>query len=390
MEIIVFPALVLTATTLLIAALVWVALLLLHRRPESFWLRCLGIHVVLLVVHTSVTVPLLWGFVMPRFMVHTRGDEAGYRGPRFAADGSWQIQSRETLMAEAKARRDAAAAARAAGVEISSTAVADDAESKYAVHFTAGDGVPLRGFLVPSRRPAPRFVAVLVHGLFRGGCELETVGSMLRDLGGEVLLLELRNHGGSGRAHATFGRDESQDVIAAVQFLRQRPEARDKPLVLFGVSLGTAAVMIAAPQIERIAGVILDAPIDDLYATGDRMLGGIAKRRQLGPAIPKPLRALILYSAEHLGGVDFAGAATTASLCRLSPKIPILLIGAGQDDRVPMEATQALFDKLPTERDKKQIWLVESATHGKVWEAEPAEYRKKVAGLVDLAVGPEQ
>src|SRR5262249_34960694 len=158
-------------------------------------------------------------------------------------------------------------------------------------------------------------------------------------------------------------------------------------LVLFGVSLGTAAVMIAAPKIERIAGLILDAPIDDLYATGDRMLGGLARRRALGPAIPKPMRAMILFSAEHFGGVDFEGAATTASLCRISPKIPILLIGAGQDDRVPMETAQALFEKLPTEPDKKQIWLVEAATHGKVWEAEPAEYRKHVERLVDLAVG---
>jgi alpha-beta hydrolase superfamily lysophospholipase len=381
-EIILVPALVLTLTTLLIAALVWAGFWIFQRRPESFWLRALSIHGFLFVVHSMVTIPLLWGFVMPRFMVHTRGDEARYRGPRIAADGSWQIQSRETLLEEAaKANRgETTPEARANG----------DADSKFVVHFVAGDGVPLRGFLVPSRKPTPRFVAVLVHGLFRGGCELETVGSMLRDAGGEVLLLELRNHGGSGRARATFGRDESQDVVAAVKFLRERPEERERPLVLFGVSLGTAAVMIASPKIERLAGLILDAPIDDLYATGDRMLGGLAKRRALGPDIPKPMRALILYSAQHLGGVDFAGAATTASLCRISPKIPILLIGAGVDDRVPMETTQALFDKLPTEPDRKQIWLVEAATHGKVWEAEPEEYRKRVASLLDLAVGPEQ
>jgi uncharacterized protein len=379
LQIILVPALLLTLTTLLIAVLVWAGFWIFQRRPESFWLRALSIHALLFVLHSFVTIPLLWGFAVPRFMVHTRGDEAGYRGPRIAADGSWQLQSRETLLAEAAQAKQSDA-----------TPEAGAAESKFAVHFTASDGVPLRGFLVPSRKPAPRFVAVLVHGLFRGGCELETVGSMLRDAGGEVLLLELRNHGGSGRARATFGRDESQDVLAAVKFLRERPEARERPLVLFGVSLGTAAVMIAAPKIERIAGLILDAPIDDLYATGDRMLGGLAKRRQLGPAIPKPMRALILWSAEHFGGVDFEGAATTASLCRISPKIPILLIGAGQDDRVPMETAQALFEKLPTDPGRKQIWLVESATHGKVWEAAPEEYRKRVAGLVDLAVGPEQ
>lgn len=381
MKIIVEGALLLTAATLLIAALAWAGIWTFHRRPESFWPRCLWIHLGLLIVHTTVTAPLLLGCFAPRFIVQTRPDERGYRGPRFAADGSWQIQSRETLIADAKARRSGSTPA---------TAVEDDPESPYAVHFTAGDDVKLRGFLVPSRRPTPRFVAVLVHGLFRGACELETVGSMLRELGGEVLLLELRNHGGSGRSHATFGRDESQDVVAAVQFLRRRPDARERPLILFGVSLGTAAVMIASPRIERIAGVVLDAPIVDLEATGDRMLAGIAKHSQFDLPIPRPLRAVILFGADHFGGVDFARSDTAASLCRISPKIPILLIAAGQDDRVPLEEAQALFAKLPTEPDRKQLWTVDSATHGKVWEVEPEEYRKRVAGLIDLAVGPEQ
>jgi pimeloyl-ACP methyl ester carboxylesterase len=148
--------------------------------------------------------------------------------------------------------------------------------------------------------------------------------------------------------------------------------------------------MIAAPKLGRIAGVILDAPIDDLYTTGDRMIAGIAKRRSLGPEIPQLLRAVMLFGAEHFGGVDFAGTDTVGSLCRLSPKIPILLIAAGEDDRVPNAGTQRLLEKLATEPDKKQLWLVAAATHGKVWEVEPQEYRKQIGKLLDQAVGPEQ
>ena len=383
MEIVLVPALALTLATLFLAGLVWLFVLMLKGRPKSFWPRTLWIHLFLLVVHTTLTIPLAWGFVMPRFMVQTRRDEAGYRGPRIGADGTWQIQSRESLKVEAQDE----ALAKQNGTTPKAQEL-NDAAAKLAVHFTASDEVPLRGFLVPSRRTAPRFVAVLTHGLFRGACELETVGSMLRDAGGEVLLLEMRNHGGSGRAQ--FGKGEAKDVVAAVSFLRARPEARDRPLILFGVSLGTFATMVAAPRIDQIAGVILDAPIDDLRAVGDRMLGGLATRRGFGPDIPAPMRALILFSAEHLGGLDFKGNDSGAALCQLSPKIPILLIGAGKDDRVPPEAVQALYARLRTEPAKKQIWLVDAASHGKVWEAEPAEYRKRLASFLDLSVGPEQ
>jgi pimeloyl-ACP methyl ester carboxylesterase len=120
-------------------------------------------------------------------------------------------------------------------------------------------------------------MAVLVHGIFRGALEIETPGAMLRDLGGEVLLLELRNHGGSEKAPITFGRDEMLDVLTAAEFLQARPEAAGRPLVFFGVSFGTAAAALAAPQLRDLDGLVLDAPMDDLRATARRLFatGGV-------------------------------------------------------------------------------------------------------------------
>jgi uncharacterized protein len=358
------PAAVFTLATFLLA-LLWRLGLALFRRPAArFWRRTFAWHGWLFGLHLFVTVPLVLGLLLSH--AGTRRDEAAYSGPRIAADGTWLLQSRESLAAEKTGKT----AVEPALVE---------AAQQRAVSLTARDGVKLRAFLVPppagTNGGAPRFVAVLVHGLYRGALEIETPGTMLRDLGGEVLLLELRNHGGSGKAKATFGRDESLDVLAAAEFLRARPEAAGRPLVLFAVSLGTAAAALAAPQLPGLAGLVLDAPMDDLRATALREL----RRDGLMQSIRDPWAWTILWSAEHLAGVPIDAVKPREALARLPPGVEVLFIGAGYDGRMPPDSVRALFDRLPTAPDRKQLWIEPEATHGKVWVAAPDEYRRHLA-----------
>lgn len=367
-----YPAAFLTATTFAVAILWRLVLVLFRRSAPGFWGRTFRWHMGLLLFHLFVTVPVALGAWLPG-AVGTRGDESAYAGPRLGEDGSWQLQSRESLRAE----RD-----RGAGSDAS-----DPPASPYEVGFTARDGVRLRGFLVPPRDPGPggpRFEAVLVHGLFRGALELETPASMLRDLGGEVLLLELRNHGGSGRAQFTLGRDEALDVAAAASFLTERPGNGDRPLILFAVSLGTAAAGIAAPGIEGLDGLILDAPMDDAASTARR---GLVE----GPfmrSIRDPWATELLLSAHYLGGVPLADVHPREALRHLSPDVAVLLIGAGHDGRMPPDTVRATFEALPTPAERKRLWIEPEATHGKVWVAAPEEYRRHLAWLCDEAAGP--
>ena len=366
------PAAVLTAATLLLATLWRLALLALRRPAAGFWGRTLRWHLGLLVVHLFVTVPVALGIALPH-LAGTRPDESGYGGPRLAADGTWQLQSRESLQAETgePGEGDAGAACE---------------ESPFAVSFVAEDGVRLRGFLVPPAEAAhaPRFVAVLVHGLFRGALELETPASMLRDLGGEVLLVELRSHGGSQRARLTLGRDEALDVEAAVAFLRGRPGAEARPLVVFAVSLGTAAAALAAPRIDGLDGLVLDAPMDDAASTARRVLGAG------GPwsSIREPWATTLLLSARFLGGVPLGGVQPEDALRRLPADVAVLLVGAGRDRRMPPENVRALYEALPTPPGRKRLWVEPGASHGKVWVSAPGEYRRHLAWLVERAAGP--
>jgi uncharacterized protein len=363
-------AAVAVGASIVLTLLVRLGWLVARRRPARFWKKALIAH--------AVIVPVCVFLVPPAFMavffssrIGTRGDERAYAGPRISSDGTWVLQTRESLLAEK-----------------TKAAVPDPAlvasANAHTVTITTEDGVPLRAFLV-APKGTPRCTVVLLHGFFRGGLELEPPAAMFRDLGAETLMVETRHHGESGRAPYTFGRDEKRDVVAAVNWLRRAPERKGRPLVLFAVSLGTAAVIRAVPEVAPLAGVVLDAPMDALLATAHRMLSEEPRpnRRRLG--IWQPFRSLTILAIELWSGVWFSEVRPIDDLARFPADMPVLVIGGSADLRMPPATVEAMFERLPTRPDLKLLWIRPGSTHGQVWTDDPAGYREQLARLLALA-----
>ncbi len=359
-------ALVALAPTVVIAAL-WAMLLRFRQQPvRPFLARAAWAHVWLFVLHAMFTFPALLGWWGSRAL-STRGDEGFYEGPRIASDGAWTLQDSRSL------RRERAAPPPVEVVE---------AARKLAVELPGVDGVLLRAYRVPAIQPQPTATVVLVHGLFRSAMEVEAPARMFRSLGCECWLVEQRTHGRSDRAPATFGWRESQDLVAAVRAIRDEHGA-SAPLVLFGVSLGTVSVALAAPSLAGLAGVVLDAPIEDPLAAAHRMLSlerGGDRRRFF--ALWEPWRSLVLASIESWSGFRFADALPSRSLAGMSLSLPVLLIGGELDDKAPREVVRALHDSLPMAPGTKVAWIVAGAGHGDAWKVAPAEYRTQLAAFL--------
>ena len=347
---------------LVVAGLVLTLLLALVWRPLRGW-RLLWVNLALLPVHAVLLLPFVLGFIGSRW-IGTRPDERAYPGPRLDATGRFVFQSRASLRG---------AATRPA------VALLPPVEQHL---LTGSDGVRVRAFFVPAAQPTG-LAAVLVHGLFRGALELETVASLLHEQGVDVLLLEMRNHGGSERAPATFGLTEQRDVLAATAFLRGDPRTRDRKLLLFGVSLGTVAVMLAAPEVPGLAGVMLDAPVTDVLATAHRMLSARRDKEPRRPGIPQPLRSLALDSIEIWSGFAFQDIQPAAALGRVPATVPLLCVAEGEDDRIPPDEVRAFVASLPGRDVARDVWVVPGAGHGTAWESHAAEYRAHVLAWLD-------
>lgn len=101
-----------------------------------------------------------------------------------------------------------------------------------------------------------------------------------------VLSVTLRAHGDSTGYRNDFGYSARHDVIAAVNQLKQR--CPDRPLLVWGGSLGTAAAIFAAPAIENeVDGWLLECPYRDLTTT---------VQQRLTMRLPAPLAQLAWWN----------------------------------------------------------------------------------------------
>lgn len=153
------------------------------------------------------------------------------------------------------------------------------------VEFSAADGVRLRGWYLPAGgdavaggegdgiRPAP--AVVVVHGWLwnRIGnvagqvpftdrdVDFLPAARALHDAGISVLLMDLSNHGESGaRFPVTFGLREWQDVVAAVDFLRARPDVDRERVGALGCSMGGNAVIYGAAECGTVKAILAVQP----------------------------------------------------------------------------------------------------------------------------------
>lgn len=89
-------------------------------------------------------------------------------------------------------------------------------------------------------------------------------GSAMHRQGFSILAIDLRGHGQSSDSRLTFGITERKDIIAAVDWLKQKGFKSQKIGVL-GVSMGSASVIGAAADDPDIAAVVVDSGYAEVY-----------------------------------------------------------------------------------------------------------------------------
>jgi alpha-beta hydrolase superfamily lysophospholipase len=234
--------------------------------------------------------------------------------------------------------------------------------------FVVSEGLRLRTWTVRGR--PDRAAIVIVHGL---GDTLESFTDHARTLqrrGHTVLLLDLRAHGGSEGRDSTLGAREKADVRAAAHHLRERSLA-GAGVVFMGFSLGSAAVMGAAPDEPDTRAVILEAPFDTARDT-------IAHHGWLLYRIPAwlPLGRIALAVAGWRAGFDPDEVDLVRAAARL--RAPLFTIVDGDDPRMPETVVRRVYDAHP---GPKRIWVAPGAMH--VGAVLRPDYWAQVTGFLE-------
>lgn len=123
------------------------------------------------------------------------------------------------------------------------------------------DGVLLHAHRWAPASP-PRVEAILLHGYGEHAGRYEHAASVWNDLGVGVTAVDLRGHGRSAGRRGYVERFTDYHRDADALLARARADAGDRPVVVFGHSMGglLAAHWLIARGLDGIAGLALSSP----------------------------------------------------------------------------------------------------------------------------------
>jgi fermentation-respiration switch protein FrsA (DUF1100 family) len=244
------------------------------------------------------------------------------------------------------------------------------------VEFPSTDGISLRGWYIPAPGAA-RGTIIYCHGLNRTRVEMLPMAAFAHALGYNGLLLDFRHSGQSGGAVTTLGYNERYDVLGAVWFALAEEKAA-RPVVVWGVSMGAAAALMAAADSQEIAGVISDSTFLSFADTAKHHL------KLFLHLPPFPIAYEVVYWSGWRGGFHVSDFDLEKAVDRISPR-PILFIGVEDDRRMPPSIAKALYVRATGQG--KRILIVPGHRHGEGFNQARAPYEKAVKEFLE-SLGP--
>ncbi len=212
-------------------------------------------------------------------------------------------------------------------------------------------------------------VVLLVHSIRSNRVEMLSRAKFLNAEGYGVLLIDLQAHGETPGDRITFGARESEDVEAAVAYLRENfPSER---VAAIGVSLGAAAIVLAKHALKLDAVVL-----ESLHPTIEE---AVENRLQLHLGEFGPVLSPLLLSQ-----LSFRLNLTPGELNPISRiggvNAPLLLISGTGDQHTTVAETERLF---AAARQPKALWIVPGGGHFNMHAYAGKEYEDRILDFLE-------
>ncbi len=240
------------------------------------------------------------------------------------------------------------------------------------VQLHTSDGLTLEGSYVPSRNGA----AVIVAFGRKGS---QDKARMLARNGYGVLIFDRRGEGESDGDPNPYAWDGGEkDLLAAIEFLKRRPDVEPGRIGGVGLSVGGETFLQTAARSDDLAAVVSEGATarsgSELASVPGSSFGPVA----LNYAITAGVAVFSNASPpEHL--IDQVG--------DIAPRAMFLIYAPNVDNGDEERFSRAYY------RDAgapKAIWGVPEAGHVGAQEARPREYERRVTRFFDQALGKDQ
>lgn len=242
------------------------------------------------------------------------------------------------------------------------------------IEFETLDKVKIKGWLIPGSSDK-LIVVTHVGGLTKYGStkqfksltklynkeiEFLKVAQHLHKEGYWVLTFDLRNHGESGKGpnggKATVGLDEALDVIAAMKYIANNPETKDKKIGFVCFCMGANSTIVAMSKepeaFKNVKCLVAVQPIsmEVFVRTYAKILFTPLGAKLLLPLVKQFVAWRGKYRMEEMSPRDYVK----------DIKVPTMYVQTRNDPWTEMSDIQGFYEKTPT--PKEFVWL-EGLTH---------------------------
>jgi pimeloyl-ACP methyl ester carboxylesterase len=239
------------------------------------------------------------------------------------------------------------------------------------IEFDSTDGILLKGWYIPAEGPA-RGTIVFCHGLNRTRIEMLPMARFAHTLQYNGLLFDLRHQGQSGGKVTTLGYKERLDVLGAVRYALSEEKAA-RPTILWGVSMGASAALMAAADSPEVAAVISDSSFLSLRDT-------VEHHWKLFFHLPTfPVANEIIDWIAWRGGYRPSDFNVAKAVERIGDR-PVLFIAVEGDRRMPPSIARTLYDDAKS--PQKQLVILPGHRHGEGFNQARGPYEKAVEGFL--------
>lgn len=250
------------------------------------------------------------------------------------------------------------------GVRISKSVIKHFPDTVYKdVNLKTAKGIRINSWWIPVANPIGN--VILFHGYNGSKQGPLPEAAYFRSLGYNTLLVDFRAHGNSGGNTCSIGFYEKEEVKLAMEYVQQQSK---KPIVLWGVSMGAAAILNSIAQYQlQPAKIIIECP----YAT---LVDAVNSRMRSVHLPTTPLSQLLTF----WGGLEqgFWGFGMQPAAYAKKVSMPTLYFWGKQDIRVMQHETKTVFNNLGT--TNKQLYVIEKAGHESFCRKVPAEWKREV------------
>lgn len=238
------------------------------------------------------------------------------------------------------------------------------------VYFKSGDGTQLTGWFLPARG-TPRGTIIHFHGNAANISNHLYAVRWLPEAGFSVFLFDYRGYGVSGGTPSRKGL--IADGVAAIDYVRSRPDVDPERLVVYGQSLGGAVAIsaLARAGTKGVRALVVEGAFHS-YREVARMV-----MNETWLLWPFQYPVAYLAFSDDFRPLD--------DLPRVAD-VPFLVIHGEADRTVPLAAGKALYDGFPGK--DKQMWVIPGAHHMQIFSSDGSPWRARLVRYLDEKLGP--